>query len=120
MNRAEISKADALVEDTGDLARLVDQVADEYSRIIVTRDGEPKAALVSLEDFARLVKESEAAKADKELSWDEWFAKSDELRKRILSRRGGKPIDREIVDQAWQEARTELEERDSRHVGPGR
>jgi prevent-host-death family protein len=119
MNRTEINKADTLVEGTGDLARLVDQVAEEHTRIVVTRDGEPKAALVSLEDYARLTKESEAVKAD-ELSWDEWFAKSDELQERILARRGGKPIDSETVDRAWREARAKLEERDSRHAGSGR
>ncbi len=112
MNRVEISKADALVEDTDDLARLVDQVAEEHSRIIVTRDGEPKAALVSLEDFARLTKESEATKAKKKMNWNEWLEGTRQLREDILASRGGQSID---LDQLIQDMRDELEERDAYH-----
>lgn len=116
MNHTKIGATDSVVEETGELAPLVDQVAQGHTRIVLTRDGEPKAALVSLEDYARLMQESQAEK----LSWDEWLAKSQELQENILERRGGKPLDPEVVDQAWRDARTELEERDSRNAGLGR
>jgi prevent-host-death family protein len=120
MNRTEIKSTDPIVEETGDLANLVDQVAEGHRRIVVTRDGEPKAALVSIEDYARLIQEAQTAEPDEKLGWEEWFARSRQLRESILARRGGEPIDREIVDRAWREARAELEERDSRHAGLGR
>ncbi|MCC6457072.1 MAG: hypothetical protein IT328_19095 [Caldilineaceae bacterium] len=41
MNRSEIKSTDPVVEETGDLANLVDQVAKGHTLIVVTRDGEP-------------------------------------------------------------------------------
>jgi hypothetical protein len=82
------------------------------------RAGEPKAALVSMEDYARL--KQERAAQDKKPSWEEWISRSQEIQEGMLARRGGKPLDRDIVDQALREARKELEERDSRHAGTGR
>jgi prevent-host-death family protein len=120
MNRTEIRSSDPVVEETGDLPRLIDQVTKEHTRVVLTRDGEPTAALVSMEDYARLVQEPQAPKPDKKLRWDEWFAKSQELHDIMIARRGGKPLDPEAVERAWREARKELEERDSRHAGSGR
>lgn len=117
INRRGAGAADPVVEDTGDLAKLVDQVVEGHTPIVVARDGEPKAALVSLEDYARLKQEEQSASQEKKLKWDEWFAKRDELHRDMLAARGGKPLDSEVVERAWREAREELEERDSRRVG---
>jgi prevent-host-death family protein len=120
MSHTKIGAMDTVVEETGELVPLVDQVAKGQTRIVVTRDGEPKAALVSLADYARLMQESQAEKWGNKLGRDEWLVKSRELQESILERRGGKPLDPEVVDQAWRDARTELEERDSRNAGLGR
>jgi prevent-host-death family protein len=108
MNRTKLTDKDPVVEETVDLPNLVDQVAEGHARIVVTRDGEPKAALVSMEDYARLWQGFPAAKPQEKLSWDEWFAKTQEFQEGMLARRGGQPLDPEIVDRAWREAREEL------------
>ena len=107
-----------VVEDTGNLARLVDQVVESQAPIVVARGGEPKAALVSLEDYARL--KQATAEREQKVSWEEWFARNQEFHESMLARRGGKPLEKEIVDQALQAARQELEERDARHGSSGR
>ena len=107
-----------IVEDSGNLATLVDQVVEGHAPIVVARGGEPKAALVSLEDYARL--KQATAEPEQKLSWEEWSARNQAFHKAMLARRGGKPLDKEIVDQALQAARQELEERDSQHGGLGR
>jgi prevent-host-death family protein len=120
INRTKAGAADPVVEDSGDLAKLVDQVVEGHERIVVARDGEPKAVLVSIEEYERLKQEARTMKPEKKLGWEEWFARNQEFQEGMLARRGGKPLDREIVDRAWREAREELEERDSRHAGHGR
>ncbi len=54
INRTIAGAADPVVEASGDLAKLVDQVVERHARIVVARDGEPKAVLVSMEEYARL------------------------------------------------------------------
>lgn len=120
MSRTNAKVADPVVEDTGDLAKLVDQVVEGHTPIIVARDGEPKAALVSMEDYARLKRVAQAGGEGKKPSWEEWLASSQRFAERMLAQRGGKPLEREVVDHALQQAREELEERDSRNAGLGR
>jgi prevent-host-death family protein len=120
MSHADAGATDPVVEATGVLVKLVDEVVEGHTPIVVARDGEPKAALVSMEDYARLKQEANGHKVDRKLSWQEWLARSQEFQARMLADRGGKPIDRQDIDRAWQEARKELEERDSRHGGLGR
>src|ERR1700761_4693449 len=89
---------DSVVEATGALAKLVDEIIEGHAPIIVAREGEPKAALVSMDDYARLKPEIQSAK--EKLSWDEWFTLSQEFQDQMLARRGNKPIDKEIVDRS--------------------
>jgi prevent-host-death family protein len=89
-----------------DISELVNRVAYGGERIVLTSRGKPKAALVSLEDFKRLVQSREVSD-DK---WQAWLEESDRLSKDILARRKGVPID---ADAAWRAARAELEERDA-------
>lgn len=120
MNRTGLTESDPTVEETVGLPQLVNQVVEGHARIVVTRDGEPKAALVSMEDYARLRTELPAAEPQEKLRWEKWFAKTQEFHESMLARRGGQPLDPEIVDRALREAREELEERDSRNAGLGR
>lgn len=106
------------VEATGALVKLVDEIAEGHAPIIVARDGEPKAALVSMDDYERLKGQVQPNK-DK-WSWDEWFAKSQEFQEQMLESRGNQPIDQEIIDRALRESREDLEERDSYNAGLGR
>jgi prevent-host-death family protein len=117
MSQRDVGAADPVVEATGELVKLVDKVVESHAPIVVARDGEPKAALVSMEDYARLKQEAESFGIDKKPSWEEWLARSQEFQAHMIAERGGKPIDRDDVDRARQEARNELEERDSRHGG---
>ena len=84
------------------------------------RAGEPKAALVSMEDYARLQQEAALASQPEKLTWKDWFARQEKFHGEMLASRKGQPRDSEMVDRAWREAREELEERDARNVGLGR
>jgi prevent-host-death family protein len=110
MNRSEVGTTDPMVEETGDLAQLVDQVVEGHTRIVVTRDGEPKAALVGMEDYARLTQEPQGAK----LSWQDWSREAQRLREEIFVYRENKPVD---LDKLIREMRDELEDRDAYHRG---
>jgi prevent-host-death family protein len=85
-----------------DLSKLVNHVAYAGERIILTSRGKPKAALVSMEDFERLLKsESRATDIQK------WLAETRALSKKIENRHGG-PVD---VDAILDASRNELNER---------
>jgi prevent-host-death family protein len=114
MNRTEIKSTDPIVEETGELANWVDQVAEGHTRIVVTRDGEPKAALVSIEDYARLTQEAQSAKPDEKLSWEEWSREISQLREDILAYRGGEPVD---LDKLIRDMKDDLEDRDAYNSG---
>ncbi len=89
-----------------DISELVNRVAYGGDRIILTSRGKPKAALISMADYAKLRQEQ----ANERLAqWQVWVAESDKLAAKILARRGGQPLD---VDALWQAARTDLEARD--------
>ena len=94
-----------------DISELVNRVAYGGERIIFTSRGKPKAALVSLEDYDRLIQLT----GENNLSrWQVWLAASERLSAEIQARRQGEPLD---VDSLWQAARAELEAGDDRIVG---
>jgi len=94
-----------------DLSDLVNRVAYGGERIILTSRGRPKAAIVSIEDYARLEQER---KGKALAQWELWLAHSEELAADILERRDNRPLD---VDALWQAARADLEDRDAQTIG---
>ena len=85
-----------------DISELVNRVSYAGERIILTSRGKPKAALVSIEDYERLLK-SESRGADIK----KWLAETRTLSTNIEKRRG-QPID---VDDIIDASRNELEDR---------
>ena len=85
-----------------DISELVNRVAYAGERIILTSRGKPKAALVSMEDYERLLN-SESRVTDIKT----WLAQTRALSNKIEERRGG-PVD---VDTILEASRSELEER---------
>ena len=85
-----------------DISELVNRVSYAGERIILTSRGKPKAALVSIEDYERLLK-SESRGADIK----KWLAETRSLSANIEKRRG-QPID---VDDILDASRNELEDR---------
>ena len=94
-----------------DISELVNRVAYGGERIVLTSRGKPKAAIVSLQDYERLERETAQQNMER---WRAWLARSDELAKQILARRGGKPID---VDALLDAVRADREERDDAILG---
>ncbi len=94
-----------------DISELLNRVAYGGERIILTSRGKPKAAIVSMEDYARLEQETAAARMAR---WQVWVAESDALAAEILARRGGEPID---VEALWEAVRADREERDAQILG---
>jgi prevent-host-death family protein len=85
-----------------DISDLVNRVNYAGERIILTSRGKPKAALISMEDYERLLKsESRATDIRK------WLAETRAFSSQIEERRGG-PVD---VDSILNASRNELEER---------
>jgi prevent-host-death family protein len=85
-----------------DISELVNRVAYAGERIILTSRGKPKAALVNMQDYERLLKsESRAADIQK------WLVETRALSARIEKRRG-KPVD---VDAILEASRADLEVR---------
>jgi prevent-host-death family protein len=94
-----------------DISKLVNRVAYGGERIVLTSRGEPKAAIVSLEDYEQLERmEAETALA----RWQVWVAEREALAAEILDRRGGKGLD---IDALWDVARADLEARDAQAAG---
>ena len=94
-----------------DISKLVNRVAYGGERIVLTSRGEPKAALVSLEDYEQLERlEVETALA----RWQAWVAESEALAAEILDRRDGEQLD---VNALWDAARADLEARDAQVTG---
>jgi prevent-host-death family protein len=84
-----------------DLSELVNRVNYAGERIILTSRGKPKAALISIEDYERLLKsESRATDIQK------WLAETRALSRKIEKRHGG-PVD---VDAILEASRNDLEE----------
>ena len=85
-----------------DISELVNRVTYAGDRIILTSRGKPKAALVGMQDYERLLR-SEGSAADIR----KWLAETRALSGRIEKRRG-KPVD---VDAIMEAARSDLESR---------
>jgi prevent-host-death family protein len=85
-----------------DISELVNRVTYGGDRIVLTSRGKPKAALVSMQDYERLLKnEGRAAEIQK------WLAETRALSGRIEKRRGT-PLD---VDAILEASRSDLEKR---------
>ena len=94
-----------------DISDLVNRVAYRGERIILTSRGKPKAALVSMEDYERLVKEYVG---DNLARWQTWLAQADVLVADVLARRGGETLS---VDQLLRQEREDLEARSDWIIG---
>lgn len=85
-----------------DISELVNRVSYAGERIILTSRGKPKAALISIEDYERLLKSESRATDIKK-----WLAETSAFSNQIEERHGG-PVD---VDSILDASRNELEER---------
>jgi prevent-host-death family protein len=94
-----------------DISELLNRVAYGGERIVLTSRGKPKAAIVSMEDYARLERDTAVARM---AHWQAWVAESDVLAAEILARRGGEPID---VDVLLDAVRADREARDAQILG---
>lgn len=85
-----------------DISEMVNRVTYAGERIILTSRGKPKAALISMQDYDRLLK-SENRTTDIQ----KWLAETRVLSSKI-EKRLGKPVD---VDAMLDASRNDLEER---------
>jgi len=85
-----------------DISELVNRVSYAGERIILTSRGKPKAALISMEDYERLLKSESRATDIKK-----WLAETRAFSSKIEKRHGG-TID---VDAILDASRNELEDR---------
>ena len=85
-----------------DISELVNRVTYAGERIILTSRGKPKAALVSMQDYERLLKSE-----DRTADIQKWLAETRALSARIEKRRG-KAVDVEAILEA---SRSDLEAR---------
>jgi len=83
-----------------DISELVNRVAYQGERIVLTSRGRPKAVLVSVEDFARL-QAAEKGPAGRAA----WLASAQALAERIRERRGGYDLDVDALIEADREDR---------------
>jgi prevent-host-death family protein len=88
-----------------DISELVNRVAFGDERILLTSRGKPKAAIVSMDDFAQL---AEAKQKRRCKQWQQWLAANRKLNDAIGTRRAGKSVD---VDMIWDASRADLDER---------
>jgi len=87
-----------------DISELVNRVAFQGERIVLTSRGHPKAVLISMEDYARL-QEAERGPVGRTA----WLASAQALSERIRQRRGNQGIDIDAL------IATDQDERDARH-----
>jgi len=85
-----------------DISELVNRVTYAGERIILTSRGKPKAALINMQDYERLLK-SESRAADIQ----QWLVETRALSGKIEARRG-QPVD---VDALLDASRADLEAR---------
>lgn len=88
-----------------DISELINRVAYGRERIMLTSRGKPKAALVSIDDYERLMQQEINYKL---IEWEAWQAKNNQWSANILAKRDGVPFDTERL---WEEMRGELEAR---------
>lgn len=79
-----------------EISELVNRVASNRECIILTYRGEPKAALISMEDYERLLKSDSRA-----TDIDKWLVETRALSNKIEKRRQG-PIDVDYILDASQ------------------
>jgi prevent-host-death family protein len=88
-----------------DISDLVNRVAYGGERVVLTSRGKPKAAIVSMDDYERLI----AVDTDDTMNrLETWLQASDELAARVAAKGVGKPFDADSVIAA---AAADLEER---------
>ena len=87
-----------------DISELVNRVAYQGERVVLTSRGRPKAVLVSLDDYARLQQLEQGPAGRKE-----WLAQAQALAERIRQRRNMQDIDVDALIEA------EQAERNARH-----
>ena len=85
-----------------DISELVNRVTYAGERIILTSRGKPKAVLVSLEDYKRLLKSDQRA-----TDIQEWLAETRAF-SRMIEKRRGEGVD---VDSIIEASRSDLEAR---------
>ena len=83
-----------------DISELVNRVTYAGERIILTSRGKPKAALVSMQDYERLLKSE-----DRAADIQKWLAETRAFSSNIEKRRG-QPLD---VDAILEASRSDLE-----------
>jgi prevent-host-death family protein len=83
-----------------DISELVNRVAYQGERIVLTSRGRPKAVLVSVEDYARLQQAEQSAPGRMT-----WLAGAQALAERIRQRRGGQNVDVDALIAADQDER---------------
>ena len=94
-----------------DISEVINRVAYGGERIILTSRGKPRAVIVSLTDYDKIVQLTAQTNIS---DWEAWLAESKQLATQILTRRQGNPLDTTAL---WQAARADLEARDD--PGPG-
>lgn len=88
-----------------DISELVNRVAYGEERVILTSRGRPKAVLIGMKDYQRLV---QTESTERLARWKLWREQANQLSHDILERRKGEFVD---VDAIWQATRADLEER---------
>lgn len=86
-----------------DISELVNRVAFGGERIVLTSRSKPKAVLVSIEDYQKLLTAEKATQ-----SKNAWLSDARKLADRIQERREGYQID---VDDLLEQSRQDLEKR---------
>ena len=99
--RVSIEEAESGISD------LVNRVACGEERVLLTSGGEPRAAIVSMDDYERLEQKSVGKSLTR---WESWLAGTDESDSDSLVPRPSKPLD---VEALWQAVRADLEEQDA-------
>ena len=88
-----------------DISELVNRVNYQGERVMLTSRGRPKAVLISLDDYQKLLQAEQ-----EQPTRAAWLVEAKALAEKIRQRRGNKPIN---VDILQSEDRTELEERNA-------
>ncbi len=83
-----------------DISELVNRVAYQGERVVLTSRGRPKAVLVSLEDYEQL-REMEQGKSAR----NAWLAEAQALAERIRARRANQDMDVDALLDAGREER---------------
>lgn len=94
-----------------DISELVNRVAFGSESIVLTSRGKPKAVLVSLADYERLLSWREKNSLDQ---WTAWLGQSDALNQEILRERNGEWVDIDLILDA---VRDDQEQRDAQISG---